>query len=278
MRRLLAAVLVLLAVAGCTAPGGPGGGSLPGSGSGGGAGGGGGGGGAAGSPARLDDALAARPAPETPVAPDPADLAPGVRPLAVGAPDREVLVHVPPGITPETPATLVVALHGAGGDARGGLAPLAPLADAARLLVVAPTSDGPTWDAVGGRWGSDVELVDAAVAEALGRWPVRPDRLVVSGFSDGASYALGVGLANGDLVTHVVAFAPGFVPSAPAVGRPAVLITHGTDDPVLPIGRTSRVIVPRLEEQGYDVRYEEFPGGHEVPADLAAEAVEWATS
>jgi phospholipase/carboxylesterase len=277
VRRILAPFLVLLAVAGCAAPSGPAGGPGTGAGSGG-ASGGTSGGGAAVSPARLDAALEARSAPETPAAPDPADLAPGVRSLAVSAPGREVLVHVPPGVTPETPATLVVALHGAGGDARGGLAPLAPLADAARLLVVAPSSDGPTWDAIGGRWGSDVELVDAAVAEALDRWPVRPDRLVVSGFSDGASYALGLGLANGDLVTHVVAFAPGFVPSAPPAGRPAVFITHGTNDPVLPIGRTSRAIVPRLEEQGYDVRYEEFPGGHEVPADLAAAAVAWATS
>jgi phospholipase/carboxylesterase len=274
VRRLLTPLLVLLAVAGC-APTGSGDPFRPGGGSDGGAS---GGGGAAVSPARLDAALEARSAPETPVAPDPADLAPGVRPLAVGGPGREVLVHVPPGVTPETPATLVVALHGAGGDARGGLAPLAPLADAARLLVVAPSSDGPTWDAIGGRWGDDVELVDAAVAEALDRWPVQPDRLVVSGFSDGASYALGLGLANGDLVTHVVAFAPGFVPPAPAAGRPAVFITHGTDDPVLPIERTSRAIVPRLQEQGYDVRYEEFPGGHEVPADLAAEAVAWVTS
>ena len=272
MRPLLAPLLVLLAVAGCAAPTGsparPGGVGASGGAS----------GAEAASPARLGAALEARSATEASAVPDPADLAPGVRPLAAGGPGREVLVSVPPGVTPETPATLVVALHGAGGDARAGLAPLAPLADAARLLVVAPSSDGATWDAVGGRWGSDVELVDAAVAEALERWPVRPDRLVVSGFSDGASYALGLGLANGDLVTHVVAFAPGFVPAAPAVGRPAVLITHGTDDPVLPIGRTSRVIVPRLEEQGYDVRYEEFPGGHEVPGDLAAEAVAWLSS
>jgi len=34
------------------------------------------------------------------------------------------------------------------------------------------------------------------------------------GFSDGASYALSVGITNGDLFTHVIAFSPGFV--APA--------------------------------------------------------------
>lgn len=209
--------------------------------------------------------------------PDPADLAPGVRPLGVSAPDREVLVHVPPGVTPQTPATLVLSLHGAGGDARGGLAPLDPLADENRLLVVAPSSAGSTWDAIGGQWGPDVELIDAALAEALERWPVHADRLVVSGFSDGASYALGLGLANGDVATHIAAFSPGFVPSAPTTGRPAVFVTHGTSDDVLPIERSSRRIVPELEEQGYDVQYREFDGGHVVPPELAAEAVAWAT-
>jgi predicted esterase len=34
--------------------------------------------------------------------------------------------------------------------------------------------------------------------------------LAVSGFSDGASYALSIGPANGDLFTHVMAFSPGF--------------------------------------------------------------------
>jgi poly(3-hydroxybutyrate) depolymerase len=40
---------------------------------------------------------------------------------------------------------------------------------------------------------------------------VDPQRICVSGFSDGASYALSLGLANGDLFTHVAAFSPGFM-------------------------------------------------------------------
>ncbi len=52
-------------------------------------------------------------------------------------------------------------------------------------------------------------------------------------------------------------------------------ISHGKFDTVLPIDRCSRVIVPRLEREGYEVRYHEFNGIHTVPRSIASEAVSW---
>jgi hypothetical protein len=54
---------------------------------------------------------------------------------------------------------------------------------------------------------------------------------------------------------------------------PQVFISHGAGDNVLPIARTSRRIVPRLREEGYQVHYAEFDGGHTVPAAIAEEAL-----
>jgi phospholipase/carboxylesterase len=107
------------------------------------------------------------------------------------------------------------------------------------------------------------------------RYAVDPRQVGVEGFSDGASYALGIGLANGDLFSRLIAFSPGFSPEGRAVGRPDVFISHGTGDDVLPIDRCSRRIVPRLRGRGYDVRYQEFEGGHEVPAAITAQAMAW---
>ena len=104
---------------------------------------------------------------------------------------------------------------------------------------------------------------------------VDPARIGIGGFSDGASYALSLGVANGDLFTHVLAFSPGFIAPAVRRGKPRIFISHGTRDEVLPIDRTSRTIVPDLERRGYDVRYREFNGPHTVPADLAREAFGW---
>jgi predicted esterase len=59
------------------------------------------------------------------------------------------------------------------------------------------------------------------------------------------------------------------------VGKPLVFISHGTSDQILPIDRTSLMILPGLRQRGYDVTFHEFDGGHEVPPDIAKEGVAW---
>jgi phospholipase/carboxylesterase len=206
--------------------------------------------------------------------PSPGDLAtPGTHVLGVAA-VRDALLHVP-GSLPGDAAPLVVSLHGAGGDAAAGVALLRTPAEERGLLVLAPASRGSTWDAVRGGYGPDAELLDRALAAVFAAFAVPPDRVAVAGFSDGASYALGLGLANGELFRDVLAFSPGFVPpGAPRRGRPRVFVSHGDADEVLPIGRTSRRIVPALRDDGYDVTYQEFRGPHTVPPEIAREAVD----
>lgn len=84
-----------------------------------------------------------------------------------------------------------------------------------------------------------------------------------------------LGISNGDLFTHLMAFSPGGIAPARAVGKPKVFDSHGTKDEVLPIDKTSRSIVPLLEEQGYNVTYIEFNGTHSIPDDIAEQAMEW---
>lgn len=194
------------------------------------------------------------------------------------AAERDALLYVPPTYAADHPAPLMVMLHGAGGTANGALAPVMPLADAAGLIVLAPPSRGRTWDVLLGGYGPDVEFIDEALAHTFRRCVVDPKRLAVGGFSDGASYALSLGVTNGDLFSHIVAFAPGFMAPADQRGLPRIFITHGTQDAVLPIERCSRRIVPQLERAGYAVRYIEFDGGHTVPPALARDAVAWFTT
>jgi len=201
-------------------------------------------------------------------------LGPGDHPLGLGT-ARDPVLHIPPGLDAGRAAPLLIALHGAGGSAASGLALLQPVADQRDLLVLAPASVGATWDAIRRGYGPDVDLIDRALAAVSTRVRVDPERIAVAGFSDGASYALGLGLANGRLFSRVVAFSPGFIPPAGRSGRPAVFVSHGAADDVLPIQRTSWRIVPALEEDGYDVTYREFAGGHTVPPEIAGEALDW---
>jgi predicted esterase len=81
-----------------------------------------------------------------------------------------------------------------------------------------------------------------------------------------------VGLASGNLFTNICAFSPGFVVAATPSGHPAIFISHGRRDNILPIHQASRRIVPQLRAQGYRVTYREFDGGHTVPAGMIREA------
>jgi phospholipase/carboxylesterase len=185
------------------------------------------------------------------------------------------LVYVPAGVGPELPTPLVLLLHGAGATAQHGLDLLIGQANDAGLVLVAPSSQGETWDLLLGGYGPDVAWIDRALAEVFLRLPVDSTRLAVGGFSDGASYALSLGLTNGDLFSHVLAFSPGFAAPARRRGRPRLFLSHGTRDRVLPIHACSRRLVPELRQTGYQVRYREFEGGHVIPPAIVLDAVAW---
>lgn len=192
---------------------------------------------------------------------------------------RDSYLYVPPSYDPQRPMALAVMLHGSGGHAHHGIELLLHLADDAGLILVAPASTGHTWDVIIDQsYGPDVELVDQCLAYACDHYAVDPAHLAIGGFSDGASYALSLGIANGDLFGHVVAFSPGFIAPAIERGKPRIFISHGVRDQVLPIDPCSRRIVARLKYSSYEVEYTEFESGHEIPPAIARAAVEWFTA
>lgn len=212
--------------------------------------------------------LSARPA-------HPSEAAPvGLQPLGL-ATGRDGLLYVPTGYRPDRPAPMALMLHGAGGNAEGGLAPLQRLADDAGLILLSPASRRQTWDVIVGGYGPDVAFIDRALEQTFERYAVDPARVAVGGFSDGASYALSVGITNGDLFTHVIALSPGFSAPASQEGAPRLFLSHGTRDEVLPIDACSRRIVREVRGAGYDVTYHEFDGPHTVPPEIARDAVGW---
>jgi phospholipase/carboxylesterase len=190
---------------------------------------------------------------------------------------RDALLYVPTSYQADHPAPLAVMLHGAGGIAEHGLGLLRNFADAAGMILLAPPSRRETWDVIFGGFGPDIAFIDRALEATFARCAVDPGCVAVGGFSDGASYALSVGITNGDLFTHVIAFSPGFMAPAAQHGTPRLFVSHGIHDQVLSIEHCSRKLVPPLRAAGYDVRYQEFDGPHIVPQEIAREAVAWFT-
>jgi predicted esterase len=225
-----------------------------------------------------------------PVAEDISRATPGDEHYAAALGHR-ALIRVPTG---SGPFPLFILFHGASGSGDTFVEDLSPALRSVAAVVVAPDSAAKTWDALsvepstlldvfigGGQFagfGSDVTFVNQLLQESFRRAPIDRRRIVLIGFSDGATYALALGLANGHAIAKVVAFSPGFIYPAPRNGRPEIFLSHGRTDRVLPIDRASRRINGELRGAGYEVTYREFNGGHTIPQDVASEAFAWASS
>jgi phospholipase/carboxylesterase len=200
----------------------------------------------------------------------------GLHPLGLGA-DRDGARYVPDHHDPARPAPLILMLHGATGNGQRTIASLMQLADEFGLILLAPDSRLRTWDVLTGGFGPDIAFIDQALADTFARYVIDTSRIAAEGFSDGASYGLSIGIANGDLFTHILAFSPGFIAPPGQEGSPRIFVSHGRQDQVLPINHCSRLLVPQLRRAGYDVIYEEFDGPHRTPPEIARMGVEWFT-
>lgn len=215
----------------------------------------------------LAGRLSARPA--KPIAPP---LPAGWQhPLGEGAARPILLV---PDELPEADIPLIVMLHGASSNPARVLDRFGEEPRRRGCLVLATKSRESSWDILRGGYGFDVAMLDYALTAVFRRFPVDPLRLAIAGFSDGASYALSLGVANGDQFSHAIGFSPGFVVPGPRRGRPAIFVSHGREDVVLPIDRCGRTVVALLRGEGYAVRYLEFEGGHILPPEMAGAALD----
>lgn len=189
--------------------------------------------------------------------------------------ERDAVLQIPKNAG-QSPLPLFVMLHGATQSAEDMFWYLGSTHEEAGVAVLAPKSRNRTWDAIGsGEFGEDVEYLNRTLERVFETVSIDPSRVSVGGFSDGASYALSLGLINGDFFNSIVAFSPGFVIRGELYGEPRIFISHGTHDHILPIDNCGRRIAGRLKDYGYDVTFREFDGDHEIPADVAREGLSW---
>ncbi len=188
---------------------------------------------------------------------------------------RGGILYVPESYSPDVAIPLFIAMHGSGGDSSDWKSYQARAEERGMIFLV-PDSRGSKWDLIKGDYGADLIFLDQALKYVFSRCNIDPKRIALAGFSDGATYALSLGISNGDLFSHLIGYSPGFIAGKePIVGKPRIYVSHGTNDTIFPVRVTRDRIVPAFLKVGYNVVYNEFEGGHEVPAAVSDAALDW---
>ena len=189
-------------------------------------------------------------------------------------------LYVPEQWDGRTPMALVVALHGGSGHGRDFLWAWLREARARGVLLVAPTSRDRTWSIMG-REDVDAEPLRATVESVAARYPVDRGRVLLTGMSDGATYALPCGLRGGMPFTHLAptcgVLHPALLVSgdlAHARERPIYLV-HGALDWMFPV-QTARMAREALTAVGARLVYREIADlSHTYPRDEHARILDW---
>lgn len=178
------------------------------------------------------------------------------------------------------PAPLVVALHGGSGHGRDFLWAWLREARSRGVLLLSPTALERTWSIMGGE-DVDAPRLQAAVEDVAARYHVDRSRVLLTGMSDGATYALLCGLHDGMPFTHLAPacgvlhpflLARGDIQHAR--GRPIYLV-HGALDWMFPV-QTARMSRDALEMAGARVVYREIEDlSHTYPRDENSRILDW---
>jgi polyhydroxybutyrate depolymerase len=177
--------------------------------------------------------------------------------LQIGGLARTFLVHLPPAYDGKTKMPAVIVLHGAGGTGAGTRGETGWNAEADREGLIVAYPDGTradmnarprfllnpqTWNDFSGRGNSgrrnadDIGFISALIDHLESAYAADPDRIYVTGFSNGASMTWAVGVKLSD---RVAAIAPVsghlWIKNATLKAPLPALFIIGTADPLNPI-------------------------------------------
>jgi phospholipase/carboxylesterase len=187
---------------------------------------------------------------------------------------RDGTLFVPKSYKPGMATPILMMLHGYSGSAES-VRFVFPLAEEFGVIVIAPESRDVTWGQSVPGFDADVRYLGAAFRRVSSLLTVDDAHVALGGVSDGANYAMNMGLAYGDTFNHLMIFSCGLLGPLRKQGHPRIFLAHGVNDVQMPIDRTARLFAPQLKEDGYDLTYREYDGGHGAPLPIVREGFEW---
>jgi len=172
-----------------------------------------------------------------------------------------------------------MALHGGSGDGSQFLWSWLASARTHGAIVIAPSSVGPTWALM----GEDVDTPNLAhiLSMVAERWRIDPQRILLTGMSDGGTFCYVAGLQEGSPLTHLAPVSASFHPLIADMADPARLrglpirVTHGRLDWMFPVAM-ARQAKDALAAAGANVAYDEIADlSHCYPREANARILRW---
>jgi phospholipase/carboxylesterase len=170
-------------------------------------------------------------------------------------------LYVPEYYTPDRTWPVVMAMHGGSGNGRNFLWSWLRDARSFGAILIAPTATGPTWALMGK--DNDSPNLARIMETVRSSWNVDPDRMLLTGMSDGGTFCYVSGLDSTSPFTHLAPVASTFHPlmaeMADAVrlcGLPIFLV-HGKLDWMFPV-EVARHTREALSAAGAGVTYREI--------------------
>jgi phospholipase/carboxylesterase len=188
-------------------------------------------------------------------------------------------LYVPEYYTPDRAWPLVMALHGGSGNGRGFLWSWLRDARCRGAILAAPTATGSTWSLMGE--DTDTPNLSRILDLVQSRWNVDPDRLLLTGMSDGGTFCYVTGLQSTSPFTHLAPVAATFHPLMAEMadarrlrGLPIYLV-HGRLDWMFPV-QGARQTHRLLAAAGAEVTYRELDDlSHCYPREINAAILNW---
>lgn len=188
-------------------------------------------------------------------------------------------LYVPESYSTDRAWPVVTALHGGSGTGRLFLWSWLRDARSRGAIVVAPTSVGSTWALMGA--DPDTPNLERIVEFVRSRWSVDPSRLLLTGMSDGGTFAYVSGLEAGSPFTHLAPVSAAFHPLLAQMAEPGrtrelpVYIIHGALDWMFPV-ELARQARTALSKAGAAVTYKEVEDlSHCYPRELNGALLGW---
>ncbi len=190
-----------------------------------------------------------------------------------------VWAYVPETYSPDVKHPVIFALHGGSGRGRGFIWSWVAAARTRGAILVAPTSLGQTW-AIQGE-DRDTPHLASILDFVCANWSVDPERMLLTGLSDGGTFTYTSGLEAGSPFTHLAPVAAAFHPMLVQMASEERLralplhIIHGKQDWMFPVDM-ARQAERYFSAAGAAVTYRELDDlAHAYGPDISTMILDW---